>query len=215
MSNLKRFALLASVSLGSIMHCSAAFAAVQPSEQASKTAPAPAPEGSVEEIVVTAQKRSESINTVGMSINAASSEQLVKLGVTDISQLAKIVPGFAYNVTAFGLPVYTIRGVGYQESSLAAGPAVSVYVDEVPLPYAAQTLGAPLDLERVEVLKGPQGTLFGSNATGGAINYIAAKPTDSLSYGGRVSYGRFNTADLSGFVSGPLTSTLNARLAVR
>ncbi|HKY80673.1 MAG TPA: TonB-dependent receptor [Sphingobium sp.] len=215
MPNLRNLALLASVSLGSMMHCSAAFAAVEAPEQADQAPSSASPQGSLEDIVVTAQKRSESINKVGMSINAASSEQLVKLGVTDISQLAKIVPGFAYNVTAFGLPVYTIRGVGYQESSLAAGPAVSVYVNEVPLPYAAQTLGATLDLERVEVLKGPQGTLFGSNATGGAINYIAAQPTDRLSFGVRGSYGRFNTTDLAGFVSGPLTSTLSARLALR
>ena len=215
MPNLKYFALLASVSLGSLANGSAVFAAVDTPEQTDQASSSGEPQGTFGEIVVTAQKRSESINKVGMSINAASSEQLVKLGVTDISQLAKIVPGFAYNVTAFGLPVYTIRGVGYQESSLAAGPAVSVYVNEVPLPYAAQTLGATLDLERVEVLKGPQGTLFGSNATGGAINYIAAQPTDSLSFGGRGSYGRFNTTDLAGFVSGPLTSTLSARLAVR
>ena len=172
-------------------------------------------ENSVAEVVVTANKRQESINDVGMSITAASGEQLTRLGVVDTSQLTKVVPGFRFNQTAYGSPIYTIRGVGYQESSLAAGPAVSVYVDEVPLPYSTQTLGAALDLTRVEVLKGPQGTLFGGNSTGGAINYIAAKPTSDLAAGANVSYGRFNTADVNGYVSGPITDTLRGRLAVR
>jgi outer membrane receptor protein involved in Fe transport len=75
--------------------------------------------------------------------------------------------------------------------------------------------GAMLDLDRVEVLKGPQGTLFGENSTGGAINYIAAKPTEALKAGGDLSYGRFNDVDLQGFISGPIADTVTARLAVR
>ena len=208
--------LLSSCALLALSFPSWAFAqAAGGSETAVQTAPASSGEESIEDIVVTAQKRQESVNKVGMSITAATGEQLTKLGVTDVSQLTKIVPGFRFNVTAFGSPVYTIRGVGYQESSLAAGPAVSVYVDEVPLPYSTQTIGAALDLARVEVLKGPQGTLFGGNSTGGAINYIAAKPTDEFAAGATASYGRFNTADLSGYVSGPISDTLSARVALR
>ena len=168
-----------------------------------------------EEIVVTAQKRSEKLNDVGMSITASSGDQLLEHRVTDVSQLSKVVPGFIFNSTGYGTPVYTIRGVGFQESSLGASPAVSVYVDETPLPFSAETLGATLDLERVEVLKGPQGTFYGENSTGGAINYIAAKPLDHFSFGVDASYSRFNTVDLSGFVTGPLTDTLNIRLAAR
>ncbi|MDW3355843.1 Plug domain-containing protein, partial [Escherichia coli] len=70
-----------------------------------------------------------------------------------------------------GTPLFTIRGVGFNDYTLGASPAVSVYVDQVPLTYSAYTQGATLDLERVEVLKGPQGILFGQNSTGGAINY--------------------------------------------
>jgi iron complex outermembrane receptor protein len=167
------------------------------------------------EIVVTAQKRSESINKVGMSISAVSGDRLDKLGVSDISQLIKVVPGFNYTATGYATPVYTIRGVGFQDNTLSASPTVSVYVDEVPVPFSAETLGADLDLERVEVLKGPQGTLYGQNSTGGAINFIAAKPTKEFQAGLDASYSRFNTVDLKGFVSGPLTDTLGIRVAVR
>lgn len=175
----------------------------------------PAEPSLADEIVVTAQKRSEKINDVGMSITAVSGDQLLRRSVTDVSQLAKVVPGFSYNATGYGTPIYTIRGVGFQESSLGASPAVSVYVDQIPLPFAEQTRGATLDLERVEVLKGPQGTFFGQNSTGGAINYVAARPLGHFAAGVDASYSRFNTVDISGFVTGPLTDTLRVRLSGR
>lgn len=166
-------------------------------------------------IIVTAQKRAAKINDVPMSITAASGDQLTQLGVTDASQLTKVVPGFTYNETAYGTPVFTIRGVGFQETSLGASPAVSSYIDEVPVPFSAETVGLGLDLERLEVLKGPQGTLFGSNSTGGALNYIAGKPTDKLSAGFDASFGSFNTLDLQGHVAGPITDTLGVRVSAR
>jgi outer membrane receptor protein involved in Fe transport len=169
----------------------------------------------IETVVVTAQKTLQNINDVGMSIQAASGDDLVRLGITDPSQLDKIVPGFNYTPSFYGTPIYSIRGVGFLDTSLAASPTVSVYTDEVPLPYSILTSGASLDLQRVEVLKGPQGTLFGENATGGAINYIAAKPTDDWEAGADLSYGRFNTVDLDGYVSGPITDDLNFRVALR
>ena len=167
------------------------------------------------DIVVTAQKREQALNDVPMSISALSGDQLAKSGVSDIRDLVKLVPGFNYTESAFGTPVYTLRGIGFYETSLGAKPTVSVYVDEVPLPFSVLTRGATLDLQRVEVLKGPQGTLFGQNATGGAINYIAAKPTSSFEAGVDGSYGRFNAIDLGGFISGPLSDTLSARLSVK
>ena len=142
-----------------------------------------------------------------MSISALSGTQLVEKGALDPSQLSKLVPGFESNSNALGTPVYTIRGVGFQDSTLAASPTVTVYQDEVPIPFSSETLGASLDPERLEVLKGPQGTLYGENATGGALNFIAAKPTSVFKAGFDASFGRFNTADVDGFVSGPLTDT--------
>ncbi len=125
------------------------------------------------------------------------------------------MPGFTYRPSDYGTPIFYIRGVGFNDIAVAVAPAVSVYVDQVPVPYLAMAQGVSFDLERVEALKGPQGTLFGQNSTGGAINFIAAKPTDTFSSGLDFTYGRFNQVDLQGFVSGPLSNTVRARLAVR
>ncbi len=166
-----------------------------------------AADNATSDIVVTAQKRSENINSVGMSIQAATGRDLIRLGVTNTADLTKIVSGFNYTLTQYGTPVFTIRGVGFQDTSLAASPTVSVYRDEIPIPFAIETAGAALDVERVEVLKGPQGTLFGANATGGAVNYIANKPTDHPAEGFDASIGRFGRIDLQGYISGPLSET--------
>ena len=169
----------------------------------------------VEEIVVTAQKRAERLDDVPISISAASGDQLKQQNITTTADLGKIVPGFTFLQGNYGLPVFFIRGVGFSDTTLGVSPAVTVYVDQVPLPFSPMARGATLDLERVEVLKGPQGTLFGQNSTGGAINYIAAKPTKRLTAGLDAVYGRFGEFDVEGFVSGPLTDTLAARVAVR
>lgn len=171
-------------------------------------------DAAVGDIIVTAQKRSESVNQVPISISAASGEQLQSQGIKDVSGLAKIVPGFQFTQSLYAIPVYTLRGVGFYDNSYAATSAVSIYVDETPLPFSAMTTGAALDVERVEVLKGPQGTLFGQNSTGGAINYVAAKPTSELKAGFDASADRFGQVDFSGFVSGPISSTIRARVSM-
>ena len=116
-------------------------------------------QGSLDEIIVTAQKRQQAITDVGMAITAVSGDQLERQGIKDVGDLTKLEPSFNVSQAQYGTPVYTIRGVGYNEQALAASPAVSVYVDEFPYAYPALTKGATLDLARVEVLKGPQGTL--------------------------------------------------------
>lgn len=165
-------------------------------------------------VLVTAQKRVEDPNTVPMSISVATAEQLNAAGITQPKDLVKLAPSFNYADSILGTPIYTLRGVGFADISLGGRPTVSVYVDEAPIPFAIQTRGAQIDLERVEILKGPQGTLFGQNSTGGAINYIAAKPTQTFEAGGNLSYGSFNAVDIGGFISGPLSETVSARLAV-
>jgi len=166
------------------------------------------------EIVVTATKRSQSINSVGMTITAATGDTLVERGITSAADLVRVTPGLNYTPSPYQEPVYVLRGVGLYESGLASSPAVTVYVDQIPLTSPIMTEVSPLDLERVEVLYGPQGTLFGQNSTGGAINYVTAKPTSSYQSGANLTYERFNKISADGFVSGKLTDNLNARLAV-
>jgi iron complex outermembrane receptor protein len=167
------------------------------------------------EVIVTAEKRRQRLADVPLSISAVSADQLTQQGVTSPADLEKIVPGFTYRLTQNGTPVFQIRGIGFYDEQLAVAPAVTIYIDQVPLPFGRMAEGAALDLERVEVLKGPQGTLFGENSTGGAVNYIAAKPTDTFTAGTDLTYGRFNEVDLNAFVSGPLATGLTARLAVQ
>jgi iron complex outermembrane receptor protein len=184
------------------------------SAQAGPAAAGPGPTA-VGEVIVTANKRQENIQNVGASIVAASGDKLTQMGITDTASLQKIVPGFNVTPNFYGTNVFTIRGVGFQDTSLASSPTVTVYADEAPLPFSILTAGTTLDLQRVEVLKGPQGTLFGNNATGGAINYIANKPTDNFQAGLDVTAGNFATANVQGFVSGPITDGLDARIALQ
>jgi outer membrane receptor protein involved in Fe transport len=205
--SLMKLALCSSVAL-----CSAGAALAQ------AKAPADAGGNADGEIIVTAQKRSQSIQDVGMSIQAIAGAQLAARGVSTAADLGRVVPGLSVtpsNVGNSGAPVYTLRGIGFYEKSLSAVSAVAFYADEVPLPYAYMTAGPTLDLARVEVLKGPQGTLYGQNSTGGAINFFSNKPTDEFHFGGKLSYGRFNNVDGEAYVSGPITDTLKARVAFR
>ncbi len=185
----------------------------QPAMAQDAPAPQQAPQPGIQDIIVTANKREENINKVGLSITAVSGNELKERKIVSLSDLASVVPGLSFAPSGNNTPIFTLRGVGFNESSLGVYPAVSVYVDQAPLPFPVMASHAAFDLERVEVLKGPQGTLFGENATGGAINYIAAKPTKSLQAGGDISYGRFNSIDANAYISGPLTDTLGFRVA--
>ncbi|SCW34034.1 Outer membrane receptor proteins, mostly Fe transport [Sphingobium faniae] len=207
MTRISSLKFMSAISSGAIAFAAPLLAQDAPQPQAAE------PQGGVADIVVTAQKRAQNLNDVGLSITAATGDQLQSLGVASAGDLAKITPGFTFTKSQDGTPLYTLRGVGFNDYTLGASPAVSVYVDQVPLAYGAFTQGASLDLERVEVLKGPQGILFGQNSTGGAINYIAAKPTRDFEAGFSASYGRFDTFDGEAYISGPVSDTLSVRLA--
>lgn len=167
------------------------------------------------DIVVTAQKRSERLSDVPISVTAVSGGDLAARGINGPADLEKVALGFNFRPSIYGSPVFQIRGIGFFEESIAIAPTVSVYVNQAPLPYSAMAEGASLDVERVEVLKGPQGTLFGQNSTGGAINYIPARPTDKFEARLDAGIGNFSAVDLGGFISGSITDTLRARVAVR
>ena len=205
---------VALVSVGSAQAQVAATPAQSTPTQSTPAQPDTSSPG-IAEIVVTATKHAESINHVPMSISAVSGSDLAAAGIKSADDLGKIVPGFTFTQSAYSTPVYSLRGVGFYNYDIASTPTVTVYQDETPLPFSAMTRSAGFDLERVEVLKGPQGLLFGSNSTGGAVNYIAARPTSDLHAGVDAGFGRFDAWDLGGYVSGPITDGVNARLAVR
>ncbi len=187
------------------------------SDAAAPEQPAPEPPAAdgidVNEIVVTANKRSERLSRVGLTVTAFTGEALAERQVVTLQDVASVVPGLAFSQSANNTPILTLRGIGFNESSLGVYPAVSVYLDQAPLPFPVLASHSAYDLERVEVLKGPQGTLFGQNSTGGAINFIAAKPTRDIVGGGDLSFGRFNQLDGNAYISGPLSPTVRARLA--
>jgi len=178
---------------------------------------APAGEGtfSAGEIIVTANKREQKLNDVGLTVQVLTGQVLRERQVTSLEDIANTVPGLTYANTATNTPVFTLRGVGFNEASIGAIAAVTVYQDQAPLAFSVLATHSAYDLERVEVLKGPQGTLFGQNSTGGAINYVTAKPTNQTAAGLQVSYGRFNEVNAEGYISGPLSDTLKGRIAIR
>jgi len=201
------------IPVSAVLACAISGLYALPLHAQAKTNAADSATDGLQEIIVTAQKREESNSKVGLSIVAVSGQSLVDRNIISTEDLTRVVPGFTYGYSGYNTPVYSIRGVGFNDSSLAGSPTVSVYLDQVSLPYTAMTQGATLDLQRLEVLKGPQGTLFGQNVTGGAVNLIANKPTDYLAAGASMSFSRFNDARVEGYLSGPLADGLQARLA--
>ena len=166
-------------------------------------------------IIVTANKREQAVNDVGLTIQAATGEALENRGISGPEDLAKLVAGFTFTQSLYSTPVYTLRGIGLYDATFGAAPSVSIYTDEIPRNVPTMSDALDLDIERLEVLKGPQGTLFGQSSTGGAINYIANAPTSTLEAGVSGSYERFDRFELEGFVSGPLSEAVEARLAVK
>lgn len=169
--------------------------------------------GGLEEIIVTAQKIRQNANDVGMTISVLSPDLLQNAAVASPDDMVKLVPGFTFSRSAYGTPVYTMRGVGFYDTVAGAPSTVAIYQDEVPFPYAIMTRSVVRDIQRVEVMKGPQGTLFGQNATGGAMNFIANRPTSFLDAGVDVTYSSYGKVEAEGFVGGPISETIKARLS--
>ena len=132
----------------------------------------------LDEIVVTAQKREQRFGDVGISGTAYTGEALAEAGVAQLTDLALLTPNVQIKyVMANSIPNVTIRGIGLNDYAANNNPAAGIYIDDVYLVSPAMLTFGMFDLERVEVLKGPQGTLFGRNTTAGTINFISKKPT--------------------------------------
>lgn len=159
----------------------------------------------LEEIVVTAQKRAERLQDVPIAITAFSAESLQTLGVANIQSLTGLAPGLQIKTNdAASNPKIFIRGVGMNDFNPNVAGAVGIYVDGVYVGSPIAQLGSWFDLERIEVLRGPQGTLYGRNTTGGAINVITKRPTDTFASDVSVEYGRFHAANVTAAVGGPI-----------
>ncbi len=167
----------------------------------------------VEEIVVTAQKESQSLQRVAGAVSAISGRQLQNRAIQSFGDVARSVPGVDYTETN-GASQISVRGVGLLVATGVAEPNVAVHVDGVFQPQATEIDVEPVDIDRVEILKGPQGTLYGRNATGGAVNFVTAKPTDDFRGAISVGTGSFAAARASGYASGPLIDNqLDGRLS--
>jgi outer membrane receptor protein involved in Fe transport len=132
-------------------------------------------------IVVTAQHREQSAQDVGIALSVVGQDMLRERGITNVNQLQDAVPALQVE-PAFGggAPQFRLRGVGFQDYASNNSPTVGVYVNEVAYPVPIMTQGLIFDVARVEALRGPQGTLYGRNTTGGAINFVTNRPTDTL-----------------------------------
>jgi len=169
----------------------------------------------LETVIVTAQRTEESVNDIGMDIQAYSGEQLDQLRINDVGDITALVPSFTLAQSYQGVPTYTMRGIGFNTINISAKSTVGTYVDEVAYPYPIMNSGPMFDMERVEVLKGPQGTLFGRNTTAGLINLVTSKPGHEFEAMLRGDVGNYGTTNFEGMVSGPLTDQLSARIAGR
>ncbi len=170
-------------------------------------------DGTRETIIVTAQKREQSLQDVPIAINVFTDDLLDTLGAEDIAEIAIFTPGLTIDDLDITQPTFTIRGVNTSDFGIGTEPSVGLFIDGI---YSARS-GAALvffnDVERVEVLKGPQGTLFGRNTSAGAISIVTKKPNvDAFEFDGTFRYGNFNKRRFEGTVNVPITDTLAVRV---
>ncbi|MCW1383802.1 TonB-dependent receptor [Novosphingobium sp. KCTC 2891] len=214
-----------------ILHCLAGAsvfglaAAVTPAARAQSVAqPEVGPEaqvengsgGGLEEIIVTAQKRSEKLQSVPISVTAVTGGAIEKLHGATIEALQGSVPNV--QISSFAntpsTAVFNIRGIGVIDADPYAGNTVSIVLDGVPQVFAIGALVNIYDIDRVEILRGPQGTLFGANTTGGVVNIVSQAPDNDLSAKGELSFGNYSRIEAKGVLNAPLTDTLSSRFSV-
>lgn len=169
---------------------------------------------SLEQIVVTADKTSRDLQKTSLSIVALTKERLQQSGIAEITDVQFLVPNLVVANVA-GDAVVTIRGIGSQVVSAGTDPSSSIHLDGVYVPRPTAAFFDFLDVERLEVLRGPQGTLYGRNAVGGTINIITGEPGNEWEFAGDAEYQRFETTRFRGLISGPIVEDrFMARVAV-
>jgi len=188
-------------------------ASAVPATRASR-ASAEKPVATLKSVTITAERRKQSAQDVGASVSVLSGRDLKDMNVNNVNDLqhatasVEVEPAFGG-----GQPQFRIRGVGFIDYSANNSSTVGVNVDDVAYALPIQTQGQIFDIDRVEVLRGPQGTLYGRNTTGGTINFITNKPTNEFEAGITTEYGSHNLFNNEGYISGPISDTLRGRLA--
>ena len=165
------------------------------------------------EIVVTAQRREQNIQDVGISVTALGGEALTDLNINTATDIVRAVPSLKMNAYSSAQVVFNIRGVSQNDYGDQQEPPVAVYQDDSYSSSINLSSFPVFDLARVEVLRGPQGTLFGRNATGGAIQFVSNKPTKEFEGYATATVGRYNQLIMEGAVSGPLSDNFQARVS--
>ena len=207
-----------------VLFCAGSLLALISAPALAQTAPAAAPgsraatpeqQEGVSDIIVTAQRRSENVQNVPISITALGQQQLEERGISNALQIAQFVPNLtAMNNTGLGSAnAYYLRGLGSTETIPTFDPPVGTYIDEVYLSRQNANNLSLFDVERVEVLRGPQGTLFGRNTTGGAISVIMAQPKDVIGGYAEVGYGRYNKKLARASIDLPLAPGFSAKIS--
>ena len=206
----RRSRLIAGVSLIGLM-TAPAFAQTS---TAIGTTGTPAPTNAIDEIVVTAQRTSQSLQDVPIAISAFTADTLAKQQINNSSDLQLTLPNITFTKSNFTTGVFTIRGVGDLCVGVTCDSATAIHVNDLPL-FGTRIFETDyFDLERVEVLRGPQGTLFGRNATAGVVNFITAKPDlKAIHVAAEGEYGNYNEYKIKGMVNVPVSDTLAVRLA--
>lgn len=168
----------------------------------------------LEEIVVTATHRAENLQEIPVTVSALSAETLEKADIFDAATIALHVPGMAYTEFSPGQAIISLRGVSSADDGAGLDNSVALFLDGVYIGRGASINFDMFDLERLEVLRGPQGTLFGRNAIGGAINVISSKPTDEFTARAGITGGNEGILRYGGYVSGPLSDTVSGKVSV-
>jgi iron complex outermembrane recepter protein len=176
----------------------------------------PTEQAGLEEIVVTAQKRAENLQKVPISVTAVTGAAIANSQINNIQGLANSIPNVQINSFSNSpdSAVFTIRGIGVNDADPYVGTTVSVIVDGVVVGVNTAALLSLFDIDRVEILRGPQGTLFGANTTGGAVNVITKQPTGKFGGEAQVVYGNYNRLDLNAAVNFPITDSLAGKVSV-
>jgi iron complex outermembrane recepter protein len=187
------------------------MALLLPAPAAAQAAPAD-DEAGVSDIVVTAQRREQNLQDVPLSVTAITGATLSENSVVDITTLQKLAPGLQFGQSGTDARP-AIRGARTDNISNQQDPIVSFFVDGIYRSRTSQALAAFVDVNRVEVLRGPQGTLYGRNSFGGAINIISNAPQKEASAGGNITIGNYRAIRADGYVNAPLSDTVSIRLS--